>query len=417
MSSNQAGDTTVMHIDMDAFFASVEQKMRPELRGKAVIVGELSSERGVVSAASYEARPFGIRAGMPLWEAHQRCPHATFLPGNIEAYAREALAALRIYQRYTPDVEPFSIDEAFLDVTGSLPRFGRAERIARDIKASIRDELGLTASIGIAPNRLLSKMISDWDKPDGITILRAQDVAEALRPLPVEKLWGVGGSTAQRLRRMGVGTVGELRKLPRLLLEREFGVVGRTLYNASRGVDEKDVKPYYRADPPKSMGHEVTLERDTDSMDVLRLALLSLGDKLARRMRAEQVRAKTVSLKIRLGDLKLLTRSSRLACHTDVEDVVFAEAAALLRGLDLAGKRVRLIGISVTGFAYGHRARQMSLFGEQDQHRRTWSGALDTVRDKFGDGAIQRASLLRLRDRPLEDHRDGLLLDPAKVIA
>jgi DNA polymerase-4 len=402
---------------MDAFFASVEQKLRPDLKGKPVVVGELSSERGVVSAASYEARPSGIRAGMPLWEARQRCPHAVFLPGNIAAYAREALSALRIYQRYTPDVEPFSIDEAFLDVTGSLTRFGSAKHIAREIRASVREELELTVSIGVAPNRLLAKMVSDWGKPDGLTVLRPEDVQNALSPLPAAKLWGVGTNTGERLRRMGVRTVGDLRKLPLLLLKREFGVLGQTLHDAARGIDGRDVKPYYRADPAKSMGHEVTLERDTDSPAVLRLVLRSLSDKVARRMREEQVWAKTVSLKVKLADFKLLTRASTLPAHTDLEDVIFSEAERLLSRLDLAAKRLRLVGVGVTGFAYGHRGRQMSLFSEKTGRHRRLSEALDTVRGRFGEGAIQRASLLHFRERPLEDHRSGLLLDPEKIVA
>ncbi len=406
---------TIFHIDMDAFFASVEQKLRPELVGKPVIVGELSSARGVVSAGSYEARPFGIRAGMPLWEAKQRCPHAVFMPGNIEAYAKEALAALRIYQRFTPDVEPFSIDEAFLDVTGCLHMFDDAAAMAREIKRTVKAELGLSASVGIAPNRLVAKMVSDWDKPDGLTIIHPKDLPGVLRALPVSELWGVGESTAERLRRMGVRTIGDLEQVPLALLEREFGVIGRTLYNAARGLDDEPVRAYYEAKPVKSMGHELTLESDTSERAVLRLCLRALADKVARRLRREGYQGRTVTLRVKFADFKSITRSRSLAFYTDLEDVMFKHAFEMLSLLDLDGKRIRLVGIALSNLRRGRIGGQMSLFGPDLLKRSRLARAVDRVIERFGETAINRASLLEVRSRPLEDQRAKLHLDLEKL--
>jgi DNA polymerase-4 len=394
-------DRTVLHIDMDAFFASVEQKRNPDLLGRPVIVGGVSSQRGVVSAASYEARRFGIRAGMPVWEARRCCPHGVFVPCDMDAYAQEGEHALHIYRRFTPCVEPLSIDEAFLDVTGSLRMFGGIESIGGRIKQAVRDELHLTASVGIAPNRLLAKMASDWDKPDGLAVVRPEDLPHILDGLLVSALWGVGPATSARLERMGVRSIADLRRIPALLLEREFGASGRRLYDGARGIDRDPVKPQdlAQAGPPgardsKSMSHEVTLERDTSDRERLVLHLLALSDRVACRLRRHGCKARTVTLKLRFSNMHSITRQCRLAEPTDMEDVLFRESSRLLRHGDLDGRRIRLIGVAASNLVRGPVYRQMSLFEARSRSIMRLAQARDRVRDRYGDAAIVPASLV-----------------------
>ncbi|MEI6503040.1 MAG: DNA polymerase IV, partial [Armatimonadota bacterium] len=233
----------ILHADMDAFFASVEQVLHPEYRGKPLVVGGPEA-RGVVCAASYEARKFGVHSAMPIWKARQLCPRGLFVPVNGPACATASRRALEIYQQYTPRLDPISIDEACLDITGSVKLFGPPEQIARHLQERIEAELGLSVSIGLAPNRLLAKMASDWHKPHGLTIVSPEDLPEILRPLPVEKLWGIGPVTAQRLNHLGVSEIGQLQGIPLRLLEKEFGQMGRHLHHASHGLDDTPVPIY-----------------------------------------------------------------------------------------------------------------------------------------------------------------------------
>jgi DNA polymerase-4 len=394
-------DRTVLHIDMDAFFAAVEQKRNPDLLGRPVIVGGVSSQRGVVSAASYEARRFGIRAGMPVAEARRRCPRGVFMPCDMEAYAEEGERALRVYRRFTPCVEPLSIDEAFLDVTGSLRMFGGSESIGARVKQAIRDELHLTASVGIAPNRLLAKMASDWDKPDGLAVVRPEDLPHILDDLPVWALWGVGPATAARLERMGVRSIADLRRIPALLLEREFGAAGRRLYDGARGIDRDPVKPQDPAGAgshglrdSKSMSHEVTLERDTSDRERLILHLLALSDGVAYRLRRHGYKARTVTLKLRFSNMHCITRQCRLIEPTDLEDALFRESSRLLRRGDFGGRRVRLIGVAASGLVRGPVHRQMSLFETGSPTVARVAQARDRIRDRYGDAAVVPASLV-----------------------
>jgi len=386
---------TILHVDMDAFFASVEQRIQPAYAGKPLIVGGVHSQRGVVSSASYEARPYGIVAGMSVWEARRRCPQGLFLPGNMEAYGETAERALRIYQHYTPCLEPLSIDEAVLDVTHSLNLFGSGQEIARAIKQAIRDELGLTASIGIGPNRLVAKMASGWEKPDGLTVIEPQELPGILDPLPVSLLAGVGPSTAERLRSMGIRSVRELRGIPLLLLEREFGAHGRYLHNACRGTDDQPVAAYHVFQPAKSASHEVTLERDTRDAEVLRLTLLALSEKLARRLRGQQYQGRTIVLKLRFGDFTTLTRSTTLSHYTNMEHVIYRQAVELLSRVDFGGKKVRLAGVSIANLRHGPCCGQLSLFDRHGQRLMSLAAAKDRLRGRFGEQALTRGSLLR----------------------
>lgn len=392
----------ILHVDMDAFFASVEQRRNPELLGRPVIVGGVCSRRGVVCSASYEARPFGIRSGMSVREARRRCPRGVFLDADMQTYAREGKRALLIYRRFTPSVEPVSIDEAFLDVTGSLRMFGGEESIARRIKAAIRDELSLTASVGIGPNRLVAKIASDLDKPDGLTIIRPEDLPQVLDDLPVSALWGVGPATGARLQRMGVRTVEDLRRIPAALLEREFGAAGRRLYDGAWGVDHSSLAvpdwPGDRvsgSDGPKSISHEVTLEHDTSDRRLVRLHLLDLCERVAARVRGHGCRARTVTLKLKFSNFDLMTRASRLDEPTDLEGVLFRESWRLLQRANVGSRRIRLIGVGVSHLSRGPFYRQMSLFGDSAVPRRSLAKAKDSIRDRYGRRALMPGSLLR----------------------
>lgn len=383
----------IMHADMDAFFASVEQVLHPEYAGKALIVGGPEA-RGVVSAASYEARKFGVHSAMPLWKARQLCPHGIYVPVNGAACAKASRQALEIYQQYTPRLDPLSIDEACLDVTGSLKLFGPPEQIARDIQRRVKKELGLSLSIGIAPNRLVAKMASDWDKPAGLTIVAPEDLPHILAPLEVRKLAGIGPVTAERLKHLGISTIGQLQGIPLRLLDKEFGQMGRHLHHASHGRDDTPVPIYDGKREYKQMSEETTLARDTRDVDLLALVLLRLCDDLARRLRREGYQARTLTLKIKLEDFENSTRSLTLPSPTDTEHGVYEAAEKLLRGYKFGARRVRLIGVAASNLTQEHSAAQLSLFGDNNRYRQL-SRARDNIIGRFGKQAIERASLLQ----------------------
>jgi DNA polymerase-4 len=337
---------------------------------------------------------------MPIWQARQRCPHGIFLPGNFDAYAEDGRRAVGIYQRYTPLLEPLSVDEAVLDITQSLKLFGGAKAIATDIKRRVREELELTCSIGVGPNRLIAKMASEWDKPDGLTIVAPEQLPDVLDDLPVARLWGVGPQTAERLRRLGVRTVYDLRQIPLLLLEREFGAAGRWLCNASRGIDDEPVRPYCALEPAKSMSHEITLEHDTRERELLRRALLALSERVARRLRRSDYRGRVVTLKIKFHDFKQITRSTTLQAYTNLEEVIYGAAEGMLGRLDFGAKRVRLIGVAVSQLRLGARHAQLSLFDRGWERTMALAQATDDICDRFGDRAVTRGSLVRLWPAP-----------------
>ena len=415
----------ILHADMDAFFASVEQVQHPEYRGQPLIVGGPEA-RGVVSAASYEARAFGVHSAMPIWQARQLCPQGIYVPVNGPACAEASRRALDIYQSYTPRLDPISIDEACLDLTGSLKLFGPAERIAREIQARVERELGLTVSIGLAPNRLVAKMASDWHKPRGLTVVSPEQLPAILAPLAVEKLWGVGPVTAGRLRQMGLSTISQLQQMPVRLLEREFGVHGRHLHQAALGQDDTPVPIYDGTREWRQMSEETTLTRDTRDVALLQRTLLVLCDELARRLRREGYQARTVTLKIRLEDFTTFTRSFTLGRVTDSELDLYAEAGRLLGQVvgsvaarfiapyekgaigraatsgainrattyKLGARRVRLIGVAAGNLVRTGMPWQLSLFEETTNRRRSLCRARDRIIGQFGKRAIERASLM-----------------------
>jgi nucleotidyltransferase/DNA polymerase involved in DNA repair len=387
---------TILHVDMDAFFAAVEQRDRPELRGKPVIVGadpKGGRGRGVVSTASYEARRFGVGSAMPISEAWRRCPHGVYLHPDMEKYARESDRIMEVFHRFTDLVEPVSIDEAFLDVTGSARAMGTGDEIARKLKAAIREETQLTASVGVASSKLVAKIASDMRKPDGLVVVPPGEEAAILAPLPVRRLWGVGPRMEETLAKLGVVTIGDLAALDPARLERRLGTHGFDLQRLARGEDDRDVVA--EGEGAKSLGQEHTYGENTADPARLRATLLQIADGVAGRLRAHGLRARTVTLKYRDEDFHTTTHARPLGEPTDAGNTLFRVASELLAEVH-RGKKVRLLGIYASHFGEG--TPQLGLFDEPkvptpaDRLR-------DEVRRRFGDEAITRASLLGRRER------------------
>ena len=377
----------ILHVDMDAFYASVEQRDRPELRGRPVIVGGTPEGRGVVCAASYAARRFGVHSAMPAATAKRLCPHAVFLPPRISHYADVSTQIREIFGRFTPLVEPLSLDEAFLDVTGSTRLFGPPADIGRQIKTAIRDELDLVASVGVAPNKFLAKVASDLDKPDGFVLVQPDKVREFLDPLPISHLWGVGKSAARVLERLGVERIGQLRTLSAEVLRSHFGRNGDQILQLAHGIDRRKVIPDHAA---KSISHETTFPVDIDELETLRAWLLELTEQVARRLRRHGLRAKTVQLKIRYADFRTYTRATTLPAPTDITSHLWQAAAEILTTrLPNRPLSVRLLGIGVTGIERTGRTQQL-LFEEDREKQSRLDAATDRIRQRFGQTAVER---------------------------
>jgi DNA polymerase-4 len=381
-------DRTILHVDLDAFFAAVEQRDNPSLRGKPVVVGGGGpNDRGVVSTASYEARVFGIKSAMPLRTAGALCPHAIFVPVDGRKYARVSKEVMAILRRFTPQLEQLSIDEAFLDVTGTEGLFGSGVEIARKIKQAVRDELELTISVGVASNRLVAKIASDLEKPDGLVFVPPGTEREFLEPLAIERLWGVGASTRRALADYNVRTIGDLAALPADVMVRRFGQHGASIAARARGVGDTVVG---HDDAAKSISHEHTFDVDTDSWAVMERTLLALSEGVGSRLRASGVLASTVAVKIRDTDFRTITRQRTLGHPTDLTDVIWKAAVTLTRK-ETRGMKVRLLGVAATGLV---EETQISLFAEEGSRQRRAVEASDALRKRFGSQAIRRASLL-----------------------
>ena len=382
----------ILHVDMDAFYASVEERDRPQLAGRPLIVGGTPAGRGVVAAANYAVRQFGVHSAMPTATALKLCPHAVVLPPRMDHYAAVSARIRAIFDRYTPLVEPLSLDEAFLDVTGSEVLFGPAVEIARAVKREIRQELCLVASVGVAPNKFLAKIASDLDKPDGLRVVDPQRVQEFLDPLPVGRLWGVGRVTRETLGRLGVRTIGDLRQLPVETLRRQCGRAGEHFWKLARGIDDRPVVPDREA---KSISHETTFAADLDDRQVLRAWLLELTEQVARRLRRHQLRGGVVQVKVRFADFRTITRSRTLTQSTRSTQILWQAAAALL---DVAlGNRpppVRLLGMGVAGLD-GSSFTQQTLFGDVPQEDSQLDAVTDNIRETFGTAALRRGSHLQ----------------------
>ena len=406
----QAPPRTILHVDLDAFFAAVEQRDRSELRGKPVIVGGGGpGDRGVVSTASYEARVFGVHSAMPLRTAGRLCPHGIFLPvdgAKYQAVSRDVMAVLK---RFTPAVEPISIDEAFLDVTGSQKMFGDGEQIARQVKDAVRQAVDLTISVGVAQTKLVAKIASDLRKPDGLVVVPPGTEAEFLAPLEISRLWGVGAKSAAVLREYGVRTIGDLAALPEDLLVRRFGKHGASLVDRARGRDDD---PVSGRDPAKSIGHEHTFDVDTSDPEVIERTLLGMSEGVAGRLRDSGVRATTITVKIRDTSFRTITRQRTLPDPTDLTEPIFRTALELARP-EVRGTRIRLLGVTASGL--GER-EQLALFGVDDPRRRRAVEAADAVRHRFGERAITRARLVGSR-LPAPFERDPMTPVDARAFA
>jgi DNA polymerase-4 len=402
---------TILHVDLDAFFAAVEQRDRPELRGRPVIVGGGGpDQRGVVSAASYEARRFGVHSAMPLRTAGRLCPQGVFLPVDGRKYQQASREVMAILRGFTPQVQPISIDEAFLDVTASGALFGDGETIGLSIKRAVTDEVGLTASVGVASTKLVAKVASDLRKPDGLVVVPPGEEAAFLAPLPISRLWGVGEKTAEALREFGVTTIGDLAALPPDLLERRFGKHGAALVGRARGIDPD---PVATGEPAKSIGHEHTFDVDTADREVIERTLLGMADGVAWRLRAAGLRTATVTLKLRDSSFATITRQTSLTVPADLTEQIYDAALALLRK-ELHGQRIRLVGVTASNF---RDREQLALFGGgEDPRRHATAEALDVIRRKYGERAVTRARLVRAAlPAPFErdpntpvEHRQGL---------
>lgn len=383
----------IIHLDMDAFYASVEVLDDPKLTGKPVIVGG-RSRRGVVSAASYEAREFGVHSAQPMTTAMRLCPHGVFLPVRMWRYREISDQIFEIFRRFTPLVEPLSLDEAFLDVTGSTRLFGNPLEIAVTIKRLVREEIGLTVSAGVAPSKLVAKIASDFDKPDGLTVVPEAGVREFLDPLPVSRLWGVGRVTQKSLARLGVESIGDLGRLPAETLSRQFGDHGPALGLMAQGIDGREIEPRREA---KSIGAEETYPEDIQDLDQARKELLRLTTRTARRMRQKGLVCQTVTLKVKYQDFKQITRSETLAGPTDEARTVFRTIGRLLEKTSVGHRPARLLGVSLSRLQRPGAEKQAFLFeaGDGDEKRRRLNQALDTISEKYGEKAILPATLVR----------------------
>ncbi|HEX3869794.1 MAG TPA: DNA polymerase IV, partial [Pirellulales bacterium] len=383
------GAVMILHVDMDAFYASVEERDNPRLVGQPVVVGGTAEGRGVVAAANYVARKFGIHSAMPAVTARRLCPQAMFLPVRMDHYAGISHQIRDIFEQYTPLVEPLSLDEAFLDVTGSQDLFGSAPEIGREIKQRIRDEVQLVASVGVATNKFLAKIASDLQKPDALVVVDSDRVQEFLDPLPVGRIWGIGKVTSKLFDRLGIHTIGQLRELSIETLEELFGAVGEHYWRLARGVDERRVVPDREA---KSISHETTFAIDVDDIEVLRAWLLELVEQVARRLRRHQLKGRTVDLKVRFADFRTISRTVTLSEPTNITQELWQAGVELLvTRLPPRHLPVRLLGMGVSGFA--SNASQGLLFeAEERQRQRQLDETADRIQQRFGAAALGRAS-------------------------
>lgn len=394
--SGEDRDCTIMHVDMDAFYVSVELLQRPDLVGRPVIVGGLGG-RSVVLSASYEARRFGVRSAMPMASARRMCPQAVVLEPHQEAYRRVSSRIMEIFGTVTPLVEQLSVDEAFLDVAGALRRLGPPRAIGEQLRATIRAELGITASVGIAATKFVAKIASTRAKPDGLLLIPRDRTVEYLHGLDVSALWGVGERTREVLARVGIRTVADLAHTPVPTLRRLLGSTGLHVHELAWGRDPRPVTPVRQE---KSIGAEETFARDVDSDDVLHTELLRLAHRTASRMRAAGMQARTVSLKLRYADFSTLTRSHRLTEPVDSAQLLYETARSLLAGLGRRPMSVRLIGLRAENLEEaGGAAQQLTLDGRDDNWRSA-EDALDRVNRRFGDKGVMPARLLRPAPRP-----------------
>ena len=383
-----AAARTILHVDMDAFYASVEERERPELAGRAVVVGGSPDGRGVVAAANYAAREYGVRSAMPASRARQLCPHAVFIRSRMALYAEVSAEIRAVFHRYTPLVEPLSLDEAFLDVSASRELFGEGAAIAACIKRDVRSELGLIASVGVAPNKFLAKLASDFDKPDGLVEVPEEGVQAFLDPLPVERLWGVGTAARDTLHALGVRTIADLRARPESVLSDRLGKWGHRLFALAQGRDERPVMPEQEA---QSISHETTFEIDVAEAAVLRAWLRDLCGQVARRLRRQGLRAHAVEVKVRYADFRTVTRSTGLAAASASTRTLWRRAAGLLDAqLARRADPVRLLGMGASRLTRGRREQSDLFETPRAAHEERIDSMVDATHDRFGRAGLRR---------------------------
>ncbi|WP_433386652.1 DNA polymerase IV [Micromonospora sp. KLBMP9576] len=384
----------ILHVDMDAFFASVEVRRRPELRGRPVVVGGVGP-RGVVSSASYEARHYGVRSAMPTARARALCPHAVYLPPDFAQYSAASRAVMQIFRDVTPLVEPLSLDEAFLDVAGARRLFGPPAAIARRVRERVVAEQDLTCSVGVAPSKFVAKLGSTRAKPDGLLVVPATRVLDFLHPLPVSALWGVGERSTETLRRLGLATIGDLAEAPLGMLRKALGAAAAAgLHELAWGRDPRRVSP---EQVEKSIGAEVTFDVDVGDPLEIRRALLALSEKVGIRLRQAGQVGRTVSLKVRMADFRTVSRSRTAGGSTDVAREIFDTVWALYTALDPA-ERIRLVGVRVEGLAAAQETPRQLALGAPERGWREAEAAADAAAARFGRSVIGPASLLGFRE-------------------
>ena len=348
----------ILHCDMDCFYAAIHMRDDPSLRGKPVVVGGSPAGRGVIAAASYEARRYGLRSAMPAAQAVKLCPHAVFIKPEFPLYRAESQAIFAIFRQFTPVLQPASLDEAYLDVSDHLEPWGSATAVAREIRRRVREERRLTVSIGVGPNRLVAKIASDFDKPDGLTVVKPHRVQAFLDPLPVRAIHGVGPATEKALHELGARTIAELRALDLEVLKRRFGRHGEGLYHRSRGIDERPVRTHRER---KSLGHERTYPRDLRTLEEMDAQLDDLSERVAAGLERREIGARTVTVKVRYGDFTTLTRARTLEAPTTSASRIARVAKELLRQTEAGKISVRLLGVTGSGLSQGE-PEQLRLF-------------------------------------------------------
>jgi DNA polymerase-4 len=388
-------DRTILHVDMDAFFAAVEQRDHPEYRGKPVIIGSDPKQgkgRGIVATCSYEARKFGVHSAQPISQAWKLCPQGIYIQPEMAKYERVSGRVMTIFLEFTDMIEQVSIDEAFLDVTGSETLFGTGPEIAVKIKKRIREKLGLTASVGVAANKFIAKVASDLRKPDGLVVVEPGHEREFLAPLPVGRLWGVGPKTEASLKMAGLERIGEIADLQHSELTARLGKTGAHLWQLANGIDDRPVLP---EEGFKSIGHEITFEHDTADPELLHATLLGLSEKVAQRLRSNKSRARTITIKYREADFSTYTRRTTLNNPVNTAEMIFPAARKLFKTLLRDQVLVRLIGVYASNLEIEASGTQMSLLDAAPQKNQKLASAMDRIVQRFGNQAITRAALVR----------------------